>query len=224
MVRLKRMEQQLPKVQMLPVSQLIPYVKNSKIHSDEQVTDLAKLIAKFGWDQPIVVDKDLCIIKGHARLLAAQKIGLDRVPVIVKDWLSEEEVIAERIADNKIADRASYDFEAMKFDLGTLQRADFNLELTAIPQFQIQQLLSDDSFQQADTSSEKSKTPKEITEDYDQSQSRQIVLVLGIEEFEEVMEGFADLQREWEVQTNVEVVLRLLREHYAAKNNPSSEA
>ncbi|MFH3639762.1 ParB/Srx family N-terminal domain-containing protein, partial [Acinetobacter baumannii] len=81
------------------VDDVKPYELNAKIHSEEQVAKIAESIARFGWDQPIVVDKNGVIIKGHGRRLAAIKLGLIEVPVLVRDDLNEEQVKAARLAD-----------------------------------------------------------------------------------------------------------------------------
>lgn len=82
---------------------LIPYEQNAKRHEPKQVAGIAKSLQEFGWDQPIVVDKGSVIIKGHGRRLAALKLGLTEVPVIVRDDLTEDQVKAARLADNRVA-------------------------------------------------------------------------------------------------------------------------
>jgi ParB-like chromosome segregation protein Spo0J len=87
-----------------PVDEIIPYSNNPKEHPDEQVKKIASSIKNYGWDQPIVVDEDNEIIKGHGRLQAAELLGLDTVPVIRRDDLTDAEKRASRIADNKTAE------------------------------------------------------------------------------------------------------------------------
>lgn len=91
------------KVQLWPLDKIKPYEKNVKVHDSEQVKKIAESIQKFGWDQPIVVDKDGVIIKGHGRTAAAKLLGLKQVPVLVRSDLSPDEVKAARIADNRVA-------------------------------------------------------------------------------------------------------------------------
>jgi len=83
---------------------LIPYTNNPKEHPEEQVKKIASSIKNYGWDQPIVVDSEGEVIKGHGRLQAAEKLGLDEVPVIWREDLSDAEAKAARIADNKTAE------------------------------------------------------------------------------------------------------------------------
>jgi len=91
-------------VEVWPIDELIPYSNNPKEHPDEQVQKIASSIKNYGWDQPIVVDDGGEIIKGHGRRQAAQVLGLDEVPVIVREDLSDAEAKAARIADNKTAE------------------------------------------------------------------------------------------------------------------------
>ena len=91
------------KVESWDVEKLIPYENNVKIHDEKQVKKIAESIKQFGWDQPIVVDKDGVIIKGHGRRLAALKLGLKTVPVLVRSDLTPDEVNAARVADNRVA-------------------------------------------------------------------------------------------------------------------------
>jgi hypothetical protein len=91
-------------VKQVSVGELIPYTNNPKEHPDEQVKKIASSIKNYGWDQPIVVDEKNEIIKGHGRLQAAELLGLERVPVIQRDDLTDAEKKASRIADNKTAE------------------------------------------------------------------------------------------------------------------------
>ena len=92
-------------------AELIPYEMNAKKHDEQQIRDLAAAIKKRGFDQPITVDKDDVIITGHGRREAALLAGLKSVPVIVRDDLSDEEVKAKRLEDNRLA---SIDYDAIK--------------------------------------------------------------------------------------------------------------
>ncbi|WP_276122708.1 ParB/Srx family N-terminal domain-containing protein [Pararhizobium qamdonense] len=106
-------------VTLIAVADLVPYANNAKKHSDEQIEKLSALISKYGWTSPIVVDKDLVVIAGHGRRLAALNIGLEKVPVIVRDDLTKEEANALRLADNRIAS-SDYDLELEQAELALL--------------------------------------------------------------------------------------------------------
>lgn len=112
-------------IEMWEPSRLIPYDKNVKIHDQKQVEKIAKSIQEFGWrGNPIVVDKEGVIIAGHGRRLAALKLGLANVPVIVARDLSEGQIKALRLADNRVA-IGEYDSDLLQAELATI---DFDLE------------------------------------------------------------------------------------------------
>lgn len=106
-------------IQMWPIDKIVPYKNNVKIHDEKQVSKIAESIRRFGWDQPIVVDKNGVIIKGHGRTLAAQKLGLIEVPVLVRDDLTEDEANAARIADNRVA-MGDIDTDALQAELASI--------------------------------------------------------------------------------------------------------
>lgn len=108
------------KIELWPIERVKPYEKNVKIHDKKQVEKIAESIKSFGWDQPIVVDKDGVIIKGHGRTLAAKSLGLEKVPVLVRDDLSPDEVKAARVADNRVA-MGDIDTELLQKELGEIE-------------------------------------------------------------------------------------------------------
>lgn len=118
-----------PAVVWLPIDSIIQYVHNNKHHPTEQIDKIASSIAEYGFDVPVVVDEDNIILKGHGRHLAAQKLGLREVPVIIRTDLSPAQKKACRIADNKVAE-SSYNFEALKLEMEALSEMNFDLELT----------------------------------------------------------------------------------------------
>lgn len=103
-----------------PIDKIVPYELNSKVHDKAQVKKIVQSIAEFGWDQPIVIDKDGVIIKGHGRRLAAIELGMKRVPVLVRDDLSPEQVRAARLADNRVA-VGDIDPELLRQELASLE-------------------------------------------------------------------------------------------------------
>ena len=111
------------------VSELIPYVKNSRTHSDEQVAQIAASIKEFGWTNPILIDGENGIIAGHGRLLAARKLKYDKVPTIELKDLTETQKKAYIIADNKLALNAGWDNELLMIELEGILADGFELEL-----------------------------------------------------------------------------------------------
>ena len=108
---------------------LIPYVNNSRTHSEQQVQQVASSIKEFGFTNPILIDEDDGIIAGHGRLLAAQKLKLDEVPTITLKGLTEAQRKAYVIADNQLALNADWDIDALKVEVDRLTELDFDIDL-----------------------------------------------------------------------------------------------
>lgn len=112
------------------MDELIPYARNSRTHSEEQILQIASSIREFGFNNPVLIDQDGGIIAGHGRVLAARKIGMNEVPTIELRHLTETQKRAYVIADNKIALNAGWDEEMLKLELEELRLADFDIDLT----------------------------------------------------------------------------------------------
>lgn len=112
------------------LTDLIPYINNSRKHSDDQVAQIAASIKEFGWTNPILVDGDNGIIAGHGRIMAAKKLGMNEVPVIELAHLSNEQRKALIIADNKLALNSDWDTSLLAIELKDLQDLGFDLNLT----------------------------------------------------------------------------------------------
>jgi len=126
-----------------PVEKLIPYARNARTHSAEQVAQIAASIAEFGWTNPILAGADGIVIAGHARLLAARKLGMTEVPVIVLDHLTESQRRALVLADNRLALNAGWDEEMLRVEMAALEEGGFNLELVGFTDEEIEGLLRD---------------------------------------------------------------------------------
>lgn len=118
------------KIQQWPVAKLIPYARNARTHSDEQVAQIAASIAEFGFTNPILVGADGVIVAGHGRLAAAQKLAMAMVPVVVLEHLSPTQRRALVIADNRIAENAGWDETMLRVEMEALQLDDFDMSLT----------------------------------------------------------------------------------------------
>ena len=129
------------KIVQTPVDQLIPYVNNSRKHSDEQVAQIAASIKEFGWTNPILVDGEKGIIAGHGRLMAARKLGMEEVPVIELSHLSDTQRKALIIADNKLAMNAEWDNDLLTIELNDLLADDFALEILGFDKDELAALL-----------------------------------------------------------------------------------
>lgn len=111
-----------------PIESIKPYENNPRKISAEAIEKVMASIKEFGFQQPIVVDKDMVIIVGHTRLLASQKLGLDKVPVIVADNLTDEQARAYRLADNKTGEFSQWDDKLLSFELQELECLNFDME------------------------------------------------------------------------------------------------
>ena len=110
------------------LDRLVPFARNPRTHSDAQVAQIAGSIAAFGFNAPILVDSNAGVIAGHGRILAARQLGLEEVPVIVLDHLSEIQKRAYVIADNRLAELAGWDDDLLRQQLAELRDADIDLE------------------------------------------------------------------------------------------------
>lgn len=129
------------KIEVRPLDDILPYGENPKTHPPEQVEKIASSIRRFGWDQPIVVDGEGTIIKGHGRYQAAQKLGLETVPVIEQADLSEAEARAARIADNRVAE-SEWDDDLLAVEMQLLDGADVETDTTGFESDEIDDLLA----------------------------------------------------------------------------------
>lgn len=118
------------KIEQWPAARLVPYARNSRTHSDAQVAQIAASIAEFGFTNPILAGSDGVIVAGHGRLAAAQRLGLEQVPVVVLDHLTPIQRRALVIADNRIAENAAWDDEMLRVELQSLQDDGFDLDIT----------------------------------------------------------------------------------------------
>jgi ParB-like chromosome segregation protein Spo0J len=118
------------KVERRKVSDLVPYARNSRTHSDEQVAQIAASIREWGWTMPILVDESGNVIAGHGRIMAAQKLGIEDVPCMTATGWSEGKRRAYVIADNKLALNAGWDNELLALEFTDLQDMGFDLTLT----------------------------------------------------------------------------------------------
>jgi DNA modification methylase len=126
----------------VPVADLIPYARNPRTHTDEQVAAVAASIREFGWTNPVLVDGQRGIIAGHGRVLAARKLGLEHVPVISLAHLSDAQRRAYVIADNQLALRAGWDDALLRLELGELGDMGFDLGLLGFEDGDLKDLLA----------------------------------------------------------------------------------
>ena len=146
------------------VEDLIPYARNARTHSEEQVTRIASSIKEFGWTNPILLDGDYGIIAGHGRVMAATKLGIEEVPTIQLSGLSDAQKKAYILADNRLALDAGWDEEMLRLELQELEEAGFDLELTGFDEGEINELLAEATTEESEDAEipEPPKDPKSI--------------------------------------------------------------
>ena len=130
-------------VQQWSVEKLLPYARNARTHTDEQVAQVAASIIEFGWTNPILIGPDGVIIAGHARLAAARKLNMTEVPVIVLDHLTPTQRRALVLADNRLALSAGWDEEMLRVELESLEEEGFDLDIVGFTEEEIEELLAD---------------------------------------------------------------------------------
>jgi len=127
----------------MPVADLIPYARNSRTHSDAQVAQIAASITEFGFTNPVLVDAKGSIIAGHGRVLAARKLKLKAVPVLVLDHLTDAQRRAYVIADNKLSENSTWDLAVLTAEMVELAGLDFDLEMTGFTMDELDNLISE---------------------------------------------------------------------------------
>ena len=157
------------RVERVSRDELIPYGNNPKEHPDEQVDKIASSIKNYGWDQPIVVDGDNEIIKGHGRLQAAKKLQLDQVPVIKRTDLSESEIRAARIADNKTAE-SQWDIDQLGLEFELIDESPLDFADTGFSELEAEGIIDsqdmdiDELFEETETDDDDTNNTKDKSE------------------------------------------------------------
>lgn len=132
------------KIEYRKVSDLLPYARNARTHSDTQVSQLAASIKEFGFNNPVAVNGEGMILCGHGRVMAAQKLHLTEVPTVCLSHLSDTQVKAYILADNKLALNAGWDDDMLKVELEDLKDSDFDLNLTGFSDDELKDILVED--------------------------------------------------------------------------------
>lgn len=131
-----------PKLNMAAVKDLIPYARNTRTHSDEQVNQIVSSIKEFGFTNPVLVDEQNMIIAGHGRVMAANKLKLKKIPTISLNYLTEAQKKAYIIADNRLALNAGWDEDMLKVELEELNDLEFDISLLGFEDKEIEEMLS----------------------------------------------------------------------------------
>lgn len=130
-------------MKMVSTSKLIPYVNNARTHSQEQVNKLRGSLREFGFINPVIIDSDFNVIAGHGRLMAAKEEGIEEVPCVLVDYLTEAQKKAYILADNRYAQDAGWDEELLRLEIESLEGMDFDESLTGFDDQEIADLFAD---------------------------------------------------------------------------------
>lgn len=130
---------------LVDIDKLIPYVNNARTHSKEQINKLRASIREFGFINPVIIDRDYNVIAGHGRIMASKEEGIDKVPCVFVDYLTDAQKKAYILADNRMALDADWDEELLKVEIESLQGADFDLSLTGFDETELMDIFGDDN-------------------------------------------------------------------------------
>jgi hypothetical protein len=213
------------KIESVPIEALIPYARNARKHSDEQVAQLAASIREFGFNSPLLVDKDNGIIAGHGRVLAARKLGLEAVPCLRLDHLTETQRRAYILADNRLTELGGgWDEEMLGLELSDLRTEDFNLDFIGFDAQKIEEFLNSKEPEIVENT-KKPSVMSDFVDKYDDSIVRQIVLIYSLQQYNSVIEAFGNYAEKNGLSNNVEVVNHLLETNgYAISERATEEA
>lgn len=131
-------------MEMVSIDKLVPYVNNARTHSPEQINKLRSSLREFGFINPVIIDKDYGVIAGHGRLMAAKEEGINEVPCVLVDYLTDAQKKAYIIADNRFAQDAGWDEELLRIEIESLQAEAFDISLTGFEDQELVDLFNDD--------------------------------------------------------------------------------
>lgn len=187
-------------VKQIPIGEIVPYERNAKKHPEEQVTQIANSLKEFGWQQPIVVDQNNVVVIGHGRLLAAEQLGMKEVPVVYADGLTEQQIKALRIADNKISENGAWDNALLKLDLLDL-KTDIDMTDFGFGDFELAMLTEDfepepyddDMTEKYSKNEDNYLAKKRIIITYPAEMEENIAEFLGLDEIKKVVYDISEL-------------------------------
>jgi len=173
------------KIETIETHKLVPYAKNSRTHSKEQITQIASSIEEFGFTNPVLIGESEDIIAGHGRVMAAKELKLSKVPCIRLRHLTKEQKKAYVIADNKLALNANWDESLLKQEIESLQESDYDITLTGFSEMEIDELLAaEEIIDEADEILHEQSLQVEPAKEY------VLILAKDIDEWDEMVEYF----------------------------------
>ena len=132
-------------MQLVDINRLIPYVNNARTHSPEQITKLRSSLREFGFINPVLIDREFNVLAGHGRIAAAKEEGINEVPCVFVEHLSEAQKKAYILADNRMSLDAGWDDELLKVEMASLQEMGFDVGMTGFDESELADLFADDN-------------------------------------------------------------------------------
>ena len=175
-------------IEQIATNDLIPYARNSRTHSDEQIAQVAASIREFGFTNPVLIDHDNGIIAGHGRVMAATRLKLDTVPCIRLSHLSDTQKRAYIIADNKLALNSGWDDEMLKLELIELDALGFDVDLIGFDDAELNVFLSDEENDNADYSDKNKEIDVDALEEM-----MELKFKLTFDEYQEAKERLSEI-------------------------------
>jgi len=201
---------QSPQIEQIELNKLIPYARNSRTHNEAQVAQIAASIREFGFNNPVLIGFDNDIIAGHGRVLAAQKLQIEKVPCIRLDHLTDTQKRAYVIADNRIALNAGWDEEMLKLELADLKETEIDLEILGFSTAELEMFTQIGQEVETITNEDNARTPKDEAGNLEDASVRQIILVYPLEEYAKVVDAMGDYAEKFGLSNNTEVISHIL--------------
>ena len=198
------------------VQELIPYERNPKIHSEQQIQQIADSIREWGWTVPVVIDESGNVLAGHGRLFAAESIGIEEVPCVVASNWSEEQKKAYIIADNKVQENSSWDFSLLSEEINNLSENGFDLEKLGLSEADInllQNLSPDEEFKfdyddvVPDVSDVSSSEPGKTTDGY-----VEFAVVLSEADKKQLMSQINKVKADYQIESNADALMMIVNQ------------
>ncbi len=199
-------------MQNIELEKIIPYSRNPR--QNQHIDKVAGSIKEFGFQQPIVVDIDNVIIVGHTRYLAAKKLGMTQVPVIIADKLSKNQVKAYRIADNRVSEESTWNNELLNLELLDLQKQEFDLDSLGFEQNELNKIFNQDDPLFVSPEQSGMETDTDNIEDFIPSQVRMVQLFLNSESEPKFKEMIELLQNKYNTNNLTDTVYNAIKNEY----------
>ena len=197
---------------LLEIEKITPYARNPRKNQD--IDKVASSIKEFGFQQPIVLDKENIIIVGHTRFLAAKKLGMKQVPCIIADKLSDQQVKAYRIADNRVAEESKWDNELLNLELIDLQKDNIDLENLGFEQEELNKIFNEKDPLFVSPEQSNININEEQIEDFIPSQVRMVQLFLNSDSEPKFKEMANSLQDRYNTDNLTDTVFKAIENEY----------